>query len=384
MKRRDLIALAGIAAAGTLRRANAAEPIRIGAICCNSGSMSYLGDPEARTLKIYVERINAAGGVRGQKITLILYDDATDTAQSRSFALRLVDQDKVAAIIGGTTTGTTMAVAPVVQDAGVPFISMAGAITIVEPVKPWVFKTAGTDRIAAGVSFTHMKAHGVTKVGMLNGSDGYGQSGREQAKLVAKTAGIELVADETYAPADTDLTGQLARIRTAGAQAVLNYGIGAAPSIMARNARQLGLTMPLYLSPAVGSNAFISTTGPAAEGVMVPVSALLIAPKLPDSDPQKQVCLDYARVYYEATKQEPAYGGGMAFDALHLLVGAMERAIDAGSGTDPDAVRSQLEKTKDFVGIDGVFNITPTDHMGLGPAAFRIAVVKDGQWVPAG
>jgi branched-chain amino acid transport system substrate-binding protein len=117
---------------------------------------------------------------------------------------------------------------------------------------------------------------------------------------------------------------------------------------------------------------------------MVPVSALLIAPKLPDSDPQKQVCLDYARVYYEATKQEPAYGGGMAFDALHLLVGAMERAIDAGSGTDPDAVRSQLEKTKDFVGIDGVFNITPTDHMGLGPAAFRIAVVKDGQWVPAG
>ena len=147
---------------------------------------------------------------------MIAYDDASDTSQARSFALRLINQDKVAAIVGGTSTGTTMSVIPVVEDAELPFISMAGALTIVDPVKKWVFKTPATDRIAAQRTFQQMHGHGIAKVGMLNGSDGYGQSGREQAKLVAKDYGIELVADETYAPSDTDMTGQLARIRTSG------------------------------------------------------------------------------------------------------------------------------------------------------------------------
>ncbi|MBV8911491.1 MAG: ABC transporter substrate-binding protein, partial [Acetobacteraceae bacterium] len=152
---------------------------------------------------------------------------------------------------------------------------------------------------------------------------------------------------------------------------------------IARNVKQLGLTIPLYLSPAIGSNAFIATTGPAAEGVLVPVAALRVADKLPDSDPQKKVCLDYAKTYTEALKEQPSYGGGCAYDALGLMVGAMERAIDAGKGTDPESVRDQLEQTKNFVGIDGVFNMSPTDHMGLGLDAFRIAVIQNGQFVPA-
>ena len=147
---------------------------------------------------------------------------------------------------------------------------------------------------------------------------------------------------------------------------MLNYGTGAGPSIIARNVKQLGLTIPLYLSPAIASNAFITTTGAAAEGVYVPVAALLVADKLPDSDPQKKVCLDYAKVFSDATKEVPSYGGGCAYDALYLMTGAMERAIDATKGIEPEAVRSQLEATKNFVGIDGIFNMGPKEHMGLG------------------
>ena len=384
MKRRTL--LAGIAGAGIFaqaRRSQAADPINLGVFVSASGPVSFLGDPEMKTLKLYAERINAAGGVRGRRLNLIAYDDASDTNQARSFALRLINQDRVSALIGGTSTGTTMSAMPVIEDAELPFISLAGALTIVDPVRKWVFKTPATDRIAAQCTFIQMKKNAITKVGMLNGSDGYGQSGREQAKIAAKAAGIDLVADETYAPSDTDMTGQLARIRTAGAQAVLNYGTGAGPSIIARNARQLGLTIPVYLSPAIASNAFITTTGPASEGVLVPVAALLIADKLPASDPQKKVCLDYAAIFTAALKEAPSYGGGCAYDALHLMLGAMERSIDAGKGTDPAAVRDQIERTKDFVGIDGVFTMSPTDHMGLGPDAFRIAVIRDGQWQPA-
>jgi branched-chain amino acid transport system substrate-binding protein len=385
LNRRHL--LAGTAAAlalGGPRLARAAgAPIKLGAVVSASGPISFLGDPEMKTLKLYVDRINKSGGVQGRPIDLIAYDDASDTTQARSFALRLINQDQVAAIVGGTSTGTTMSIIPVVEDAELPFISLAGALTIVDPVKKWVFKTPATDRIAAQRSFQHMKAHEITKVGMLNGSDGYGQSGREQSRLVAKDYGIDLVADETYAPSDTDMTGQLARIRSAGAQAILNFGTGAGPSIIARNVKQLGMTIPLYLSPAIASNAFITTTGPASEGVLVPVAALLIADKLPDSDPQKKVCLDYTKLYTDALKEPPSYGGGTAYDGLFLMTGAMDRAIAAGKGTDPEAVRDQIERTKNFVGIDGIFNMSPKDHMGLGPDAFRIAVIKGGQWLPA-
>ena len=381
MKRRHV--LAGIATMGLARTAWAADPIRLGAVVSATGAVSFLGDPEQKTLKLYVDRINAAGGVRGRPIALQIYDDASDTTQARTFALRLLNQDRVTALIGGTSTGSTMSMIPVAEDAEVPFIALGGALTIVDPVKKWVFKTPATDRIAAQRTFAQMKQQGISKVGMLNGSDGYGQSGREQAKQTAKPAGIELVADETYAPSDTDMTGQLARIRTAGAQAILNYGTGAGPSIIARNVKQLGLTIPLYLSPAIGSNAFITTTGAAAEGVLVPVAALLVADKLADGDPQKKVCLDYAKTYTDTTKEPPSYGGGTSYDALFLMLGAMERAIDAGKGTDPAAVRDALEATKGFVGIDGVFNMSPTDHMGLGPDAFIISVIRNGQFTLA-
>ena len=352
-------------------------------MCRRPGPNSFLGDPEVKTFRMYVDQINKAGGVRGRPLAFTLYDDAGDTAQARTFALRLVNQDKVVAVVGGSNTGTAMAAIPVFEDAEIPFIALAGSITLIEPVKKWVFKTPATDRTAAQKSFQYMKSKGITKVAMLNGSDGYGQSGTTQSQIAAKEIGIELVASETYAPSDTDMTAQLTRIRNSSAQAILNFGIGASPSIIARNVKQLGLALPLYLSAAVASKQFLETTGAAAEGIYIPVASVLVADKLPDSDPQKKVALDYARTYEANAKEGATYGGGTAYDGLMILVGALERVIDKGTGLEPAAIRDEIEKTKNFVGIDGIFTMSPTDHMGLGPDAFIIAVVKNGDWFPA-
>jgi branched-chain amino acid transport system substrate-binding protein len=229
------------------------ESIKIGSFLSANGANAFLGDPELKTLKLYVDQINAAGGIRGRKLDMVIYEDSGDTSQARSFALRLVNQDKVLAVIGGTTTGTTMAAVPVFEENEVPFVSLAGAVVIVDPVKKWIFKTPATDRIAAVRNFQHMKSKGIEKVGLLNGSDGYGQSGREQTLFVAKELGMKIVADEVYAPTDSDMTAQLTRIRNAGAQAIMNFGVGSGPSILARNVKQLALGIPLYLSPAVAS-----------------------------------------------------------------------------------------------------------------------------------
>jgi branched-chain amino acid transport system substrate-binding protein len=164
----------------------------------------------------------------------------------------------VVAIIGGTTTGTTMSILAVAEDAKVPFISLAGAIDIIQPVKPFTFKTPHTDRMACQKIFEDMKKKGITKIGMISGTDGFGASMQAQCKSIIADYGIEIVADETYDPKDADMTAQLTKIKgAAGIQAVLNPGFGQGPSIVTRNYKQLAIDLPLYQSHGVASDGFI-------------------------------------------------------------------------------------------------------------------------------
>ena len=251
-----------------LGAAQAQEPIRIGSFLAMTGGAAFLGDPEQKTLELYVTKLNAAGGLLGRKVQLFSYDSAGDAEKARTFAKRLIEQDKVDVIVGGSTTGETMAVVPLAEQAGVPFISLAGAVVIVEPVKKWVFKTPHTDRMACEKIFIDMKARGATRVGLISGAGGFDKSMRAECLKVAKNHGIEIVADETYGAADTDMTAQLTKIRqNPEVQAVLNAGFGQGPAIVTKNYRQIGLTLPLYQSHGVASKEFIKLAGDAAEGV---------------------------------------------------------------------------------------------------------------------
>ena len=367
---------AALLAAGA---AIAQEPIRIGAFLAVTGGAAFLGDPEQKTLELYVEKLNAAGGVLGRKLQLVSYDSAGDAEKARTFAKRLIEQDKVDVIVGGSTTGETMAVVPLVEAAGMPFISLAGAVVIVEPVKKWVFKTPHTDRMACERIFLDMRGRSIQRIGLISGSGGFDKSMRAQCLGVAPTYRIQIVADETYGGGDTDMTAQLTKIKnTAGVQAVLNAGFGAGPAIVTKNFRQLGINVPLYQSHGVASKAYIKLSGDAAEGVRLPAAALLVAETLPDSDRQKKVVLGYKREYEARYKSDVSTFGGHAWDGLMLAVEAMKKA----RSTDKAKVRDALESIRDFIGIDGVFNMTPTDHMGLDLTYFRMIEVKKGNWVP--
>lgn len=357
--------------------AAAAEPIKIGSILSVTGPAAFLGDPELKTLQTYVEKINSEGGVLGRKLELVHYDDGSESSKANSFAKRLIESDKVDVIIGGTTTGATMATVPLVEKAGVPFISLAGAVVIVEPARKWVFKTPHTDRMAAEKVFEDMQKRGITKVGLLSESSGFGQSGRKEAQGVAAKYGITLVADETYGPKDTDTTAQLTKIKgTPGVQAIFVFGLGQGPAIVTKNYGQLGSKLPLYQSHGVASEEFIKLTGKSAEGVRLPTPAMLIAQALPANDLQKAVVTGYNKTYRDKFKVEPSTFGGYAFDALVLYVDAVKRA----GSIDKEKVRSAIEQTKGFVGTTGVFNMSATDHLGLDLSAFRMVEVKNGDW----
>lgn len=362
---------------GGISGAFAADPIKIGSILSVTGPAAFLGDPELKTLQMYVDDINKKGGVLGRPLQLVHYDDGSDANKANSFAKRLIDDDKVDVIVGGTTTGSTMSMVPLVERAGVPFISLAGAVVIVEPVKKWVFKTPHTDRMAAEKVFEDMKKRGIAKVALLSETSGFGQSGKKETEAVAGKYGITLVANETYGPKDTDVSPQLTKIKNApGVQAVFVFGLGQGPAIVTKNYKQLGITLPLYQSHGVASEEYIKLSGPAAEGVRLPAAALLVADKLPASDPQKPVVVAYTKAFNGKWKADVSTFGGHAYDGLMLAVDAIKRA----GGTDKAKVRDAIEATKGYIGTGGKVTMSPTDHMGLDLSAFRLLEIKNGDW----
>ena len=362
--------------AGLAFSAHAADPIRIGSFLSASGPAAFLGDPEKKVLELYVDKINAAGGINGRPLELIVYDDGGRADKALSFAKRLLSNDRVDVIVGGSTTATTMASVKLIDGAGVPFISLAGAVVIIDPVKKWVFKTAHTDRMAAEKVMQDMKKRGLSRLALLSESSGFGKSGRTQTLLAADLMGIEIVADETYGPKDTDVTAQLTNIKgNADAEALLVFGFGQGPAIVTRNYQQLGMTVPLYQSHGVASKAFLDLTGDAAEGMRLPVTGVLIADQLP-AGPQRAVLEGFIADYSAKYGSEPSAFAGHAYDGLYLMVEAIKRA----GTSDKASVRDALEATEGFVGITGEFNFSASDHMGLSLDAFHMVEIRNGAW----
>jgi len=360
--------------------ATAAEPIRIGSVLSVTGPAAFLGDPELKTLQMYVEEINKGGGVLGRPLELVHYDDGSDATKANSFAKRLIEDDKVDVIVGGTTSGSTMSMVPLVEKAEVPFVSLAGAVVIVDPVKKWVFKTPHTDRMAAEKVFADMQKRNISKVALLSETSGFGQSGKKETEAVASKYGITLVANETYGPKDTDMSPQLTKIKnTAGVQALFVFGLGQGAALVTKNYKQLGLTIPLYQSHGVASNEFLKLAGDAANGVRLPSPAQLIPDKLPAGDPQKPVVTAYNNAFKARWNQDTSTFGGYAYDGLMLTVNAIKKA----NSTDRAKVRDALESTDLYIGVSGAFGMSPTDHMGLTLDSFRMLSVNGNDWALA-
>jgi len=352
-----------------------AEPIKIGALFSVTGPPSFLGEPERNTAKMVVDEINAKGGIKGRKIQLVVYDTQGDATKAVQAANRLIKDDKVVAIIGPSTTGESMAVIPVAEKEGIPLISCSAGSKITDPVKKWVFKTAQNDGLAVAKIFEHLNKIKLNKIAILTVSDGFGSSGREQLKANAAKFGIQILVDETYGPKDTDMTSQLTKIRGSQAQAVICWGTNPGPAVIAKNVKQLGIKLPLFMSHGVSSKKFIDLAGDAAEGIILPSGKVIVADALPASDKQKKSLMAFVKDYQKHYKAEGDHFGGHAWDAVMLLKGAIERGGDT-----PAAIRDQLEKTANFAGIGGIFNYSATDHAGLGKDAFVLVEIHNKDW----
>jgi branched-chain amino acid transport system substrate-binding protein len=208
-------------------------------------------------------------------------------------------------------------------------------------------------------------------------NDGFGLGGKAQLLKYAADAGIEVVIAEEYDKAATDLTSVLTKLKEKKVEAVINWSIVPAQSIVPKNMKQLGMNIPLFQSHGFGNILYAQAAGEAAEGIIFPCGRLLIADTLPDSHPQKALLLKYSKDYVANFKEDPSTFGGHAYDAITLLVAAVKKAGSA----DPAKVRDALEALKGVVGTGGIFNMSVTDHNGLAIDAFEMLTVKKGKFV---
>ena len=322
-------------------------------------------------------RINQAGGINGHPLELVIYDTQANATKTVVSAKKLITKDQVLAIVGPSTSGTSLAVVPIANKFKVPMISLGASAKIASPVakRKWIFKVVPGDDLAVGLMYGYMKRQGIKKIAILSVSTGYGISGRQQLRKLAPAYGIQIVADETYGPKESDLSAQLTKVRGKGAQAIVNWSIGPPQVVVTRNWKQLGIKIPLYQSYGFGSKRNIELAGGAAEGVICPVSRIVIADKIPASDPHAPVVREYKRLYEKKFGKEVSVFGGHAWDALYQLAAALEKV-----GPDRAKIRDYLENLKGFVGNNGTFNRSPRDHVGLGRQSYVMVEVKNGDW----
>ncbi len=354
-----------------------AGSIKVGAVFAVTGPASLLGGPEARTVEMLAAKLNESGGINGRTIELIIKDTAGKPENAISLTKQLIDEEKVLAILGPSTSGETMAIKNICQENKTILLSCAAAETIVNPVASYVFKTPQKDSDAARRIFAVMKEKGISKIGVISGNDGFGMAGKAQIEALAPEAGITVVISEVYDKQETDLTGILTKVKGQDIQAVLNWSIVPAQSMVAKNMKQIGLDVPLFQSHGFGNLKYVEAAGEAANGTIFPCGRLLVADVLPDGHPQKQLLLQYKKDYEDKYKENVSTFGGHAYDAFEILVAAIRKADSVES----EKVRSAIESLTGHVGTAGIFNFSPQDHNGLGLDSFEMLTVKDGKFV---
>jgi len=350
-------------------------PIKIGAVFAVTGGASFLGAPEAKTAEMIVEEVNAGGGINGRPVELIIKDSAASPEKAISFAKQLIEEEQVAAIIGPSTSGESMSIKDICQKAGTPLLSCAAAETIVDPVASFVFKTPQKDSYVVRWIYSTMNDLGIKKIGVVAANTGFGNGGKAQLEKYADEFGIEIAVAETYDKAATDLTAVLTKLKAQNVEAVVNWSIVPAQSIVPKNMKQLGMEVPLFQSHGFGNIKYVEAAGAAAEGIIFPCGRLLVADKLPDSDPQKETLLEYKNSYESKYGEDVSTFGGHAFDAIKIVLKAIETA-----GDDKEKIRETIENLQGFPGTGGVFNFTPADHNGLDMDSIIMLTVKNGEF----
>jgi branched-chain amino acid transport system substrate-binding protein len=368
--------------------AASAQEYRIGFVSAITGPASSLGVPERDVAVLIQKELEAKGGITGpdgkkHPVKLFIHDDESKVDTTKRLVKKLIAEDGVHVVIASSQSPTSLAVVPDATEGKVPLISMASSHAIVTPIKErfWVFKTPQSNIHVSTHQVKYLQAKRYTKIASLYVNDAFGEDSRRGLAATLKDSGIEVVYEDKFEQTDKDMTPQLTRVKASGAQALVVHAIPPAASIVTKQFRDLGLTIPLIHNHGVGNKPFVDLSAGAADGVIFPIGKMLVAESLPDADPQKKVLLDFVAWYEKGTGKPRSTFAGHAWDALQMTLMAFAKVPPAASLAEARArTRDELEKVKGFAGTGGVFTMSSEDHVGLDERSMVLVRIEGGTW----
>ena len=365
-----------MAAALALPQAALAE-IKVGVTIAATGSAAALGGPARNTFtELFPKEI------AGEKVTVIVLDDASDPGNATTNARRLVTEDRVDVLVGSSITPSSMAVAGVALENGVPHFTQS-PIGLPPERGKWTFMMPQPVSLMAKAVFDHMKANKATSVGFIGFSDSWGDLWVKEFKAQAEPMGLKMAAEERYARADTSVAGQTLKLVAAKPDVVLVAASGTGAALPQIALRERGFTGLIYHTHGAVTKDFIRIAGKSAEGAILPSGPLVVAELLPPS-PQTSAAVEHLKAY------EAKYGAGSitqfsghAYDVGQILKRVVPVALKTtkpGSKDFRDALLQAIESEKEIAASHGVYNFTPTDHSGLDERGRVLLTVKDANW----
>jgi len=355
----------------------AKDPYKIGFTGPLTGPAAYMGDVNKKTVLMIAEQINAAGGIDGHPIEIIVYDSENKPDTTVQVFNRLIKKDEVLVIVGPTTSIEAMAALPIAEQTKTPTVMPVGTSEVVKPIRKYVFKTPISEADAVAKDLDYLKEKNLTRIAVVTSQDGYGEAGREAIEKLAPAKGIEIILKEKVSFEDKDMTPIVFKVKRSGAQALLEWTHLRPSVILTRNIKQVGLDIPVICSFGAVQDAWVKAVGvEAAEGKIGATYKFMDAESLPDNDPQKPVILKYQKTFFEKYGENPIQFGANAYDAMHIIIMALKKA-----GPDKEKIRNAIEETKNYIGTGAIFNFSPTSHDPSGEKSMVMYKVVKGKWI---
>jgi len=363
----------------TEKKEASGTPYKIGAVLSLTGDYSSLGGPEKNVIEMEVAKLNKNGGIKGHPVEVIYKDDKTDNTEAVKAVSQLIDQDKVICIIGASGTGQTLAMKPELQKASIPCVSLAGGNAISDPVDEWIFQVPWPNGVVVPKTLEYLKDKvEAKKIGLLYDSGGFGKDGKDVIEKEAGDYDIDVVSVESYGKDDTDMTSQLTKMKGKGAEAVVVWGAGKAPAIIAKNMKQLNMDVPYIGSHGIARKEFIEGAGDAAEGVVLAAGKIIVPDAYGEGSEAYDLAEEYINDYKDEYGEEPnGTFPAHAYDGIHIIFDALKRLDKLPDDVDPKELRGSIEETEGLVLTGGVFNYSAEDHYGTKPSDLIMIEVKD-------
>ncbi len=360
------------------------KPIKIAGIFALTGRAAHIGTAQRDAVIIAIDEVNQQGGINGRKLEMVMEDTESNPTKAVMALKKVLESEDVVAIIGPTLTGTAMAMRGFIEKAKIPdFMHSGGDVILNAPLNKkdpnsrpkWTFKSPYKAADAMGKICQYMSRHGIKKIGFIYSDEGFGKDGLRNVKVQAPKYGVKVVAQEAFQPKDVDMTAQLTRIEAKGVDGIIAWTVGPAMGIVAKNVKQLGIKAPLFECHGAGDPIFWKVAGEAGEGVMMPSTKIVVGDQLPDSDIQKKKILDYVKAYRKKFNREPGTMVAYGADAAFIVVNAIKKV-----GPDRAKIRDAIEHTKGYVGLSGIYNLSPKDHNGLSMKDIVMIKATKGGW----